>query len=238
MRGPRRLRFLRLPEGRASGSTKRSPEVETCFRSTGWVGVWRRGAMRWAFGVCSRCGGELHAKLGQVALVCLACGLREPLPRLPKIRGAADRANGTPGLSLLDGAVGLVEVEARSRRIIREAASAKGYQLIPMDRPSALARSGQSERGPFDLLMVEADRGSLAVKLAEHLRPAFPAAPVAIILNHWSEAETEAHRAAEFVLHAPLREVEVSRVLQIIEDYGGWLPAPLLASAQREGLVG
>jgi len=154
---------------------------------------------------------------------------------MPKIRGATT-APGIP--DLVDGAVGLVEVEDRSRRIIKEAASAKGYQLILMDRPSALARSGQSERGPFDLLVVEADRGGLAVKLAEHLRPAFPAAPVAVILNHWSEAETEAHRAAEFVLHAPLRVVEVSRVLQIVEDYGGWLPTPLLDSAHREGLVG
>jgi hypothetical protein len=192
--------------------------------------------MNWAFAVCSRCGGEMHADFGRVALVCLRCGMKEPLPRLPKIRGAADRANGPAGQALPDGAIGLVEAEDRSRRIIAEAASVKGYQLFSMDRPSALARSGQSE--PFDLLVVEADRGSLAVKLAEHLRPAFPAAPVAVILNHWSEAETEAHRAAEFVLHAPLRVVEVSRVLQVIEDYGGWLPAPVTVPGYQEGLVG
>ena len=189
--------------------------------------------MNWAFAVCSRCGGEMGADYGRVALVCLRCGMKEPLPRMPKIRGATT-AEGTP--DLVDSAVGLVEVDAMSRHIIREAVTAKGYQLISMDRPSALAPSAQSE--PFDLLVVEADRGGQAVKLAEHLRLAFPAAPVAVILNHWSEAETEAHRAAEFVLHAPLRVVEVSRVLQIIEEYGGWLPAPVTAPWYQEGLVG
>jgi hypothetical protein len=84
-----------------------------------------------------------------------------------------------------------------------------------------------------ELLIIEADRGGLAVALARRLRAQAPAVPIAVVLPCWSESEPEARSTAEFVVHAPLRENEVNGVLEVMESYGGWLPAPLLAATYR-----
>jgi hypothetical protein len=84
-----------------------------------------------------------------------------------------------------------------------------------------------------ELLIIEADRGGLAVALARRLRAQVPAVPIAVILTCWSESELEAQSTAEFVIHSPLREHEVNGVLEVMESYGGWLPAPLLAATYR-----
>jgi hypothetical protein len=84
-----------------------------------------------------------------------------------------------------------------------------------------------------ELLIIEADRGGLAVALAHRLRTQAPAVPIAVILPCWSESELEARSTAEFVIHAPLRQSEVNGVLEVMETYGGWLPAPLLAAMYR-----
>jgi hypothetical protein len=194
--------------------------------------------MRWALLLCSHCGGELHTDYSEAALVCLRCGAKERLPRLQKAREAADRANGLTTLTsaVPDSAVGLVEVALRSRRVIQEACATNGHHLVALNGLDGSPHLGQG--AAIDLLIVEADRGGRAVRLAKDLRASFPAAPVAVILTHWCEAEAEAGQAAEFVLHAPLRLAEVSRVLQTIETHGGWLPAPLLASKYRTSLAG
>jgi hypothetical protein len=87
--------------------------------------------------------------------------------------------------------------------------------------------------GGAELLIIEADRGGLAVALARRLRTQAPAVPIAVVLPCWSESEPEARSTAEFVIHAPLRESEVNSVLEVMESYGGWLPAPLLAATYR-----
>ena len=69
--------------------------------------------------------------------------------------------------------------------------------------------------------------------LARRLRAQVPAVPIAVVLTSWSESELEARSAAEFVMHAPLREIEVNGVLETMESYGGWLPSPLLAATYR-----
>ena len=69
--------------------------------------------------------------------------------------------------------------------------------------------------------------------LARRLRIRAPAVPIAVVLTCWSECELEAKSAAEFVMHAPLREAEVNGVLETVESYGGWLPSPLLAATYR-----
>jgi hypothetical protein len=84
-----------------------------------------------------------------------------------------------------------------------------------------------------ELLIIEADRGGLAVSLARRLRAQAPAVPIALILPCWSESELDARSTAEFVIHAPLRQNEVNGVLEVMESYGGWLPAPLLAATYR-----
>jgi hypothetical protein len=89
-----------------------------------------------------------------------------------------------------------------------------------------------------ELFIVEADRGGLAVALAGRLRLQAPSVPIAVVLTCWSESEPEARSTAEFVIHAPLREREVSAVLQVMESYGGWLPSPLLAARHRASVPG
>lgn len=73
--------------------------------------------------------------------------------------------------------------------------------------------------------------------LARRLRAQAPAVPIAVVLTCWSESELEARSAAEFVMHAPLRKSEVSRVLETVQSNGGSLSSPPLAATYRARLA-
>ncbi len=197
--------------------------------------------MRWDAQVCPQCGGEFDVDYAEVLLVCLRCGCKERLPTAPRLH-AETKASGVGTRRTRHRAagpahaLGLVEVGLQSRRLIEAVCAPQGYQVLTVS--GGRDAIGQDQQGwRVDLLVVEADRAGLAVRLARELRRRFPTAPVAVVLTSWSEAEKEADGAAEFILHAPLRRAEVARMLQVMEHYGGWLPAPLLASKYRAGLA-
>ena len=170
--------------------------------------------MRWGDKVCPQCGSDLYADYADVALVCLKCGHHEP----PSSRPEASAAR----------LVALVDVRPRSRHLIEGLCAAHGRQVVLL--PSSLSSAALTDA---ELLIVEADRGGLAVALARRLRAQAPAVPIAVVLTYWSESELEARSTAEFVIHAPLRETEVNGVLEVMKSYGGWLPSPLLAATYR-----
>jgi hypothetical protein len=193
--------------------------------------------VRWGDKVCPQCGDDLYADYADIALACLKCGYHEPPPRpgrgharpsskrpSPPDSRAVQRA---PATSV----VALVEVRPGSRRLIEAACVAHGCQVVCFS--SASPSVDEAVVAGAELLIIEADRGGLAVALARRLRAQAPAVPIAVVLPCWSESEPEARSTAEFVIHAPLRESEVSGVLEIMESYGGWLPAPLLAATYR-----
>lgn len=173
--------------------------------------------MRWGDKVCPQCGGDLYADYADVALVCLKCGHHEP---------PSPREESPPARLVV-----LVDVRPRSRQVIEGLCAAHGRQVVLL--PSALPPGGELAARDAELLIVEADRAGLAVALARRLREQAPAVPIAVILTYWSESEIEARSTAEFVIHAPLREIEVKGVLEIIDSYRGWLPSPLLAATYR-----
>jgi len=193
--------------------------------------------MRWGDKVCPQCGGDLYADYADIALACLKCGYHEPPPRpgrghakpsagqlTPSDSRAARRAPATP-------LVALVEVRPGSRRLIEGVCAAHSCKVVCFS--SASSSVDEAVAAGAELLIIEADRGGLAVALARRLRAQAPAVPIAVVLPSWSESEPEALSTAEFVIHAPLREKEVNGVLEVIESYGGWLPAPLLAATYR-----
>jgi hypothetical protein len=193
--------------------------------------------VRWGDKVCPQCGGDLYADYADIALACLKCGYHEPPPRpgrghakpsarqlSPSDSRAARRAPATP-------LVALVEVRPGSRRLIEGVCAAHGCKVVCFS--SAPSSVDEAVVAGAELLIIEADRGGLAVALARRLRAQAPAVPIAVVLPSWSESEPEALSTAEFVIHAPLREKEVNGVLEVIESYGGWLPAPLLAATYR-----
>jgi hypothetical protein len=122
-------------------------------------------------------------------------------------------------------------VRPGSRRLIEGVCAAHGCQVVCFS--SAPSSVDEVVVAGAELLIIEADRGGLAVALARRLRAQVPAVPIAVVLPCWSESEPEARSTAEFVVHAPLRENEVNGVLEVMESYGGWLPAPLLAATYR-----
>jgi hypothetical protein len=193
--------------------------------------------VRWGGKACPRCGGDLYADYADIALACLKCGYHEPPPRPARGRArpsakrpsspdsqAVRRAPATP-------LVALVEVRPGSRRLIEGVCTAHGCQVACFS--SAPPSAGEAVVAGAELLIIEADRGGLAVSLARRLRAQAPAVPIALILPCWSESELDARSTAEFVIHAPLRQNEVNGVLEVMESYGGWLPAPLLAATYR-----
>lgn len=193
--------------------------------------------MRWRGKVCPRCGGELYADYADIALACLKCGYHEPPPRpdrghpRPSARQPSRLRSRTPQRAPAAPRVALVEVRPGSRQMLEEVCAAHGCQVVHIspspcsDEEVALAEA--------ELIVVEADRGGLAIALARRLRAQAPAVPIAVVLTCWSESELEAQSAVEFVIHAPLRKKEVNGVLEIMESYGGWLPSPLLATTYR-----
>ena len=193
--------------------------------------------MRWSSYACPRCGGELYADYAQGSLSCLRCGHRDHPPAAPRARPPLQETDSSRSQRPLTSAtgpalfVGLVQVSHESRWLIEGECATHGYQVVS----GGCWRSLGAEDGP-DLLVVEADRGGLAVSTARDLRAHFPSACMAVILTFWCEVEGEARAAVEFVLHAPLRRTEVVGVLRLLEHYGGWLPAPLLASKYRSGM--
>jgi hypothetical protein len=122
-----------------------------------------------------------------------------------------------------------VEVRPGSRRLLEGVCVAHGCKVVCFSP----APSSVDEVAGAELLIIEADRGGLAVALARRLRAQAPAVPIAVVLPSWSESEPEARSTAEFVIHTPLRESEVKGMLEVMESYGGWLPAPLLAATYR-----
>jgi hypothetical protein len=193
--------------------------------------------MRWGDKVCPQCGGDLYADYADIALACLKCGYHEPPPRpgrghakpsagqlTPSDSRAARRAPATP-------LVALVEVRPGSRRLIEGVCAAHGCKVVCFS--SAPSSVDEAVVAGAELLIIEADRGGLAVALARRLRARAPAVPIAVVLPSWSESEPEARSTTEFVIHAPLRENEVNGVLEVLKSYGGWLPAPLLAAIYR-----
>lgn len=193
--------------------------------------------MRWGDKVCPQCGGDLYADYADIALACLKCGYHEPPPRpgrgharpsarrpFPPDSRPVQRAPATP-------VVALVGVRPGSRRLIEGVCAAHGCQVVCFS--SAPSSVDEVVVAGAELLIIEADRGGLAVALARRLRAQVPAVPIAVVLPCWSESEPEARSTAEFVVHAPLRENEVNGVLEVMESYGGWLPAPLLAATYR-----
>ena len=193
--------------------------------------------MRWGDKICPQCGGDLYADYADIALACLKCGYHEPPPRpgrgharpsakrpSPSDSRAVQRAPAAP-------LVALVEVRPGSRRLIEGVCAAHGCQVVCFS--SAPSSVDEATLAGAELLIIEADRGGLAVALAHRLRAQAPAVPIAVVLPCWSESEPEARSTAEFVIHAPLRQSEVNGVLEVMESYGGWLPAPLLAAAYR-----
>jgi hypothetical protein len=193
--------------------------------------------VRWGDKVCPQCGGDLYADYADIALACLKCGYHEPAPRPARshARPSAKRPS-PPDSRAVQRApaarlVALVEVRPGSRRLFETVCTAHGCRVVCFSsRPSPV---DEAKVGRAELLIIEADRGGLAVALARRLRAQAPAVPIAVVLPSWSESESEARSTAEFVIHAPLRETEVNRVLEVMESYGGWLPAPLLAATYR-----
>jgi len=199
--------------------------------------------MRRASRVCPHCGGQMYGDYTEAALVCFRCGRRERLPRgggaHPKTIMNSGEAPDQRDRSRLDAptrAVGLVEVGEDSRRLIESICTERGYRVVPVDRRREMM--GRDQSCTADLLVVEADRAGVAVRLAGELRARFPGALVAVVVTYWCEAEKEARAAAEFVLHAPLRQAQVALMFQVMEDYGGWLPGRLLASKFSASLAG
>jgi hypothetical protein len=193
--------------------------------------------VRWGDKVCPQCGGDLYADYADIALACLKCGYHESLPRPGRGRArpsekqpsppdsrTAQRAPAAP-------VVALVEVRPGSRRLIEGACAAHGCQVVCFS--SAPSSVDEVAVAGAELLIIEADRGGIAVALARRLRAQAPAVPIAVVLPSWSESESEARSTAEFVIHAPLRQNEVNGLLEVMESYGGWLPAPLLAATYR-----
>lgn len=197
--------------------------------------------MRWGRKPCPQCGADLHCDCAAIALVCLKCGYREAPPKpagsrarpraeqpLPSRSRAARRTPVAPRIAL-------VEVRLGSRRLLEGVCGARGCQVVCF--PSALCSAEEVALAGAGLFIVEADRGGLAVALARRLRAQAPAVPIAVVLTSWSESELEARSAAEFVMHAPLREIEVNGVLETMESYSGWLPSPLLAARYRDRMA-
>jgi hypothetical protein len=193
--------------------------------------------VRWGGKVCPQCGGDLYADYADIALACLKCGYHEPPPRPGRshARPSAKRPSASdsravqraPAVPL----VALVEVRPGSRRLFEAVCTAHGCHVVCFSSdPSSV---DEAVVAGAELLIIEADRGGLAVGLARRLRAQVPAVPIAVVLPCWSESEPEARSTAEFVIHAPLRQNEISGVLEVMESYGGWLPAPLLAATYR-----
>jgi len=189
--------------------------------------------MRWGDKVCPHCGGDLYADYADIALACLKCGYHEPPPRLARseARPPARQPSG-PGprpseLAKAAPRVVLVEVRPGTRSLIEAVCAGHGCQV------ASYSGRGEAATAGAELLIIEADRGGVAVAMGRQLRVEAPAVPIAVVLTWWSEYEPEAQATAEFVMHAPLRESEVKRVLEIMESYGGWLPSPLLAATYR-----
>ena len=193
--------------------------------------------MRWGDKACPRCGGDLYADYAGVALVCLQCGHHEPPPRLPRVpvELAAKQSSSTSQASEAN-VVALVDVRPRSRPLIEGVCASHACGVVCC--PSATLLAAEPSLPEAELFIVEADRGGLAVALAGRLRLQAPSVLIAVVLTCWSESEPEARSTAEFVIHAPLREREVSAVLQVMESYGGWLPSPLLAARHRASVPG
>jgi hypothetical protein len=193
--------------------------------------------VRWGDKVCPQCGGDLYADYADIALACLKCGYHEPPPRPGKSHARRSAKRPFPPESRpvrrapASPLVALVEVRPGSRRLIEGVCVAHGCKVVCFSpAPSSV---DEVVAAGAELLIIEADRGGLAVALAHRLRAQAPAIPIAVVLPSWSESEPEARSTAEFVIHAPLRESEVKGVLEVMESYGGWLPAPLLAATYR-----
>ena len=129
-----------------------------------------------------------------------------------------------------------MEVQPGSRRLLEAVCVAHGCHVVCC--PEAPFSADEAMRAGAELFIIEADRGGTAVALARRLRGLAPAVPIAVILTCWSECEPEAQSAAEFVIHAPLREAEVNGVLEIMESHAGWPPSPLLAANYRARKAG
>jgi hypothetical protein len=192
--------------------------------------------MKWVDKPCPRCGGDLYADYAGVALVCLECGHHEAPPKLCGIPAEPAAKRSSSATQAPEHVVALIEVRPRSRPLIERVCASHGCGVVCW--PSSTLSAGEPSLTAAELLIVEADRGGLAVALARRLRLQAPAVPIALILTCWSESEPEARSTAEFVIHAPLREREVNGVLQVVESYGGWLPSPLLGAAYRAGVPG
>ena len=193
--------------------------------------------MRWGGKVCPQCGGDLYADYAGILLACLKCGYHEPPPRRSRSRAQSSakqsippelRAAKRPPEAPL---VVLVEVRPASRRLFETVCAAHGCQVVCFH--SEPCPADEATLAGAELLIIEADRGGLAVALARRLRAQLPAVPIGVVLPCWSDCEPDARSTAEFVIHAPLRQNEVSGVLEVMESYGGWLPAPLLAATYR-----
>lgn len=128
-----------------------------------------------------------------------------------------------------------MEVRSGSRRLLEEVCGARGCQVVCLT--SAICSGDEVALVGAGLLIVEADRGGLAVALARRLRARAPAVPIAVVLTCWSDSELEAQSAVEFVMHAPLREVEVNGVLETVQSNGGSLSSPPLAATYRARLA-
>jgi hypothetical protein len=189
--------------------------------------------MRWGDKVCPHCGGDLYADYADIALACLKCGYHEPAPRPARSApGPSATQPSRPDLRPSEGAkaaprVALVEVRTGTRSLIERVCAEHGCQVL------SYSGRGEGATENAELLIVEADRGGVAVAMGRQLRAEAPAVPIAVVLTWWTEYEPEAQSTAEFVMHAPLREREMRRVLEIMESYGGWLPSPLLAATYR-----
>lgn len=197
----------------------------------------RVSGMKWGHKACPRCGGDLYADYAGVALVCLQCGHHEPPPRPPRVpMEPAAKQSSSASLAPEAHVVALIEVCPQSRPLIEGVCARHGCKVVCC--PSAALVPAEDSLTGAELFIIEADRGGLAVALARRLRLQAPAVPIAVVLTCWSESEPEARSAAEFVLHAPLRESQISAVLQVMESYGGWLPSPLLAASYRASVPG
>jgi hypothetical protein len=193
--------------------------------------------MRWGDKVCPQCGGDLYADYAHIALACLKCGHHEPPPRPARghprrstkraVPPDSRRVHEPPPAPL----VALAEVRPESRLLIEAACARHGCRVVCI--PYDLSSADEAALAESELLIIEADRGGGALEMARRLRAQAPAVPIAVVLPYWSESEIEARSAAEFVIHAPLRDSEVNGVLEVMESYGGWLPAPLLAATYR-----
>ena len=157
--------------------------------------------MRWGGKVCPQCGSDLYADYADIALACLKCGYHEPPPRPGKsLAKSSGKRPVPPELRAAQPApaaplVALVEVRHASRRLFETVCAAHGCQVICL--PSALCSADEAALAGAELLIIEADRGGLAVALARRLRAQVPAVPIAVVLPCWSESEPEARFTAE-----------------------------------------